>query len=125
MNIPKNLFYTKDHEWIEIDDKTCKIGITDFAQGELGDIVFMEMPEIGTDLKAGDSAGTIEAVKTVADIYTPINGTIIKCNDKLIDTPELINSDPYGNGWIILIEADSLVDKNNLLTSDQYQKFIK
>ena len=125
MNIPKNLFYTKDHEWIEIDDKTCKIGITDFAQGELGDIVFMEMPEIGTDLKAGDSAGTIEAVKTVADIYTPINGTIIKCNDKLIDTPELINSDPYGNGWIILIEADSLVDKNNLLTSDQYQEFIK
>ena len=125
MNIPENLFYTKDHEWIEIDDKTCKIGITDFAQGELGDIVFMEMPEIGTELKGGDSAGTIEAVKTVADIYSPINGTIIKCNDELIDTPELINSDPYGNGWIIMIETDSSIDKSNLLTSDEYEEFIK
>ena len=82
MNIPENLLYTKDHEWIEIDDKTCKIGITDFAQGELGDIVFMEMPEIGTELKGGDSAGTIEAVKTVADIYSHINGTIIKIQDE-------------------------------------------
>jgi len=125
VNIPENLFYTKDHEWIEIDDKTCKIGITDFAQGELGDIVFMEMPEIGTELKGGDSAGTIEAVKTVADIYSPINGTIIKCNDELIDTPELINSDPYGNGWIIMIETDSSIDKSNLLTSDEYEEFIK
>ena len=125
MNIPKNLFYTKDHEWIEINDRICKIGITDFAQGELGDIVFMEMPEIGTELKSGDSAGTIEAVKTVADIYSPINGTIIKCNDELNDKPELINSDPYGSGWIVMIEVDSSIDEDNLLTSDKYEEFIK
>ena len=85
----------------------------------------MEMPEIGTELKAGDSAGTIEAVKTVADIYSPINGTIIKCNDELNDKPELINSDPYGNGWILMIEVDSSIDEDNLLTSAKYEEFIK
>ena len=125
MNIAKNLFYTKDHEWIEINDRICKIGITNFAQGELGDIVFMEIPEIGTELKAGDSAGTIEAVKTVADIYSPINGTIIKCNDELSDKPELINSDPYGSGWIVMIETDSSINKNIFLTFDEYEEFIK
>ena len=125
MNIPKNLFYTKDHEWIEINDKICKIGITDFAQGELGDIVFMEMPEIGSKLKAGDTAGTIEAVKTVADIYSPISGSIMKCNDELLDKPDLINSDPYGDGWIIMIELDTSINKDNFLTSEKYKEFIK
>ena len=125
MDIRDDYRYTKDHEWIEINDKICKIGITDFAQGELGDIVFMEMPEIGSKLKAGDTVGTIEAVKTVADIYSPINGSIMKCNNELLDKPDLINSDPYGDGWIIIIEVDTSINKNNLLTSEKYEEFIR
>ena len=124
MNSPANLLYTKDHEWIEIEGNTCKIGITDFAQGELGDIVFMEMLEVGDNLKVGDSAGTIEAVKTVADVYSPIDGTISKINEKLIDNPELINSDPYGEGWIVMLDISDDVDNYSFLSAEEYKKFV-
>ncbi len=124
MNYPENLLYTKDHEWIEIKGKTCKIGITDFAQGELGDIVFMEMLEIGDSLQTGDSAGTIEAVKTVADVYSPIDGIISGLNQKLIDTPELINLDPYGEGWILMLDVEGEIDKQSFLSVEEYKKFI-
>ena len=124
MNIPKNLFYTKDHEWIEINDKICKIGITDFAQGELGDIVFMEMPEIGNKLKTGDTAGTIEAVKTVSDLFMPVSGEVIEFNEALEDAPELINSDPYGDGWIIKVSISDASELDTLLSSDEYKNLI-
>ena len=124
MNYPENLLYTKDHEWIQIEGGTCKIGITDFAQGELGDIVFMEMLEVGDSLKTGDSAGTIEAVKTVADVYSPINGSISQINDKLIDTPELINSDPYGEGWIIVLDINDDIGNYSFLSAEEYKEFI-
>jgi len=125
MKLPENLLYTKDHEWIHIDGEICKIGITDFAQGELGDIVYMEMPNIGDVVKSGDNAGTIEAVKTVADIYSPVDGVVCKINDKLIENPEFINSSPYGDGWIIMLEIKGLVDKNSFLNSTEYEDFIR
>ena len=125
MNIPNDLLYTKDHEWVKIDGDVCKIGITDFAQGELGDIVFMEMLDEGENLKSGDSAGTIEAVKTVADVYSPVNGTVFKTNHKLIDNPELINSDPYGDGWILMLKVDGEFNSDSFLNSDNYEEFIK
>ena len=123
MNIPKNLFYTKDHEWIKIENGIATIGITDYAQSELGDIIFIEFPNIGASFNAGDSIATIEAVKTVADIYAPIKGNIAKININLEDAPDSINKDPYETGWII--KLDSLIkDSSNLLSSNDYQKII-
>ena len=101
MNIPKYLKYTKDHEWVNIDDNIAIIGITDFAQKELGDIIFVEFPEIADQFKSGDALGTIEAVKTVADIFTPIDGVVSEINTALEGNPELINDDPYEAGWLI------------------------
>ena len=123
MNIPKNLFYTKDHEWIKIENGIATIGITDYAQSELGDIIFIEFPNIGASFNVGDSIATIEAVKTVADIYAPIKGNIAKININLEDAPDSINKDPYETGWII--KLDSLIkDSSNLLSSNDYQKII-
>ncbi|SVE41968.1 uncharacterized protein METZ01_LOCUS494822 [marine metagenome] len=123
MNIPENLFYTKDHEWIKIENEIATIGITDYAQSELGDIIFIEFPNIGASFNVGDSIATIEAVKTVADIYAPIKGNIAKININLEDDPDSINKDPYETGWII--KLDSLIkDSSNLLSSNDYQKII-
>ena len=123
MNIPKNLLYTNDHEWINIENDIATIGITDYAQSELGDIIFIEFPNLNTPYDAGDSIGTIEAVKTVADIYIPINATIFQINTKLEDNPDLINSDPYNSGWIIKIKNFN-DENNNLLTHSEYKKLI-
>ena len=124
MDLPTDLLYTKDHEWIKVEDGNYRIGITDFAQSELGDIVFMEMLQPGDELNVGDSAGTIEAVKTVADVYSPMNGVIIEINQKLIDNPELINSDPYGDGWIVMLKVDEKINKNDFLDANSYKEFI-
>jgi len=124
MEVPDNLLYSKDHEWIELVNDKFRIGITEYAQGELGDIVFMELPEIGLKVVEGDTIGTIEAVKTVADVYAPISGKIIDINTNLESDPELINNDPYANGWIVSIQADKEIDSSKYLNASQYKEFI-
>ena len=124
MNTPDNLKYTKEHEWCKIDDNIAVVGITDFAQGELGDIVFVEFPNLNDEIKQNDTVGTIEAVKTVADIYSPLSGTIIEINESLESEPNLINDSPYDNGWIFKIKINSKDEFNNLLDSNSYKKII-
>lgn len=124
MNIPENLKYTKDHEWVKVDGNQAIIGITEYAQGELGDIVFVDIdPEI-SEIVTGESFGTIEAVKTVSDLFAPCNGKVIEINASLEDQPELINSDPYGEGWIIKVELSDPSELNELLDSVVYQSQI-
>ena len=124
MNIPENLKYTKDHEWIKIDSDIATIGITSFAQSELGDIVFIDIDTEGEELEKEEVFGTIEAVKTVSDLFMPVSGEIIEFNQVLEDNPELINTDPYGDGWIIkvCISETSILDE--LLSSDEYKNLI-
>ena len=124
MNIPSDLLYTKDHEWIKIENGIATVGITDYAQGELGDIIFIELPEIGDSVQAEDSIGTIEAVKTVADIYSPMNGEISEVNINLEDNPDRLNTDPYDSGWIIKLNNFTNND-DNYLTPDQYKSLIQ
>ncbi len=125
MNLPEDIKYTEDHEWGKLENDILTIGITDFAQSELGDIIFVEFPELNTKVSVKDSIGTLEAVKTVADIYSPISGEIVELNDQLEDTPELINEDPYNKGWILKIKINDKNDYNSLLTNDEYQNLIK
>lgn len=120
MNIPDNLKYTKDHEWIKLDGDTATVGITDFAQGELGDIVFVEIETQGETLNQGDVFGSIEAVKTVSDLFMPAGGEIVEVNEAINDTPELINSDPYGEGWLVKVKLSDLAQIDELLTAEQY-----
>ena len=124
MNIPNDLLYTKDHEWIRIDDDVATIGVTDYAQGELGDIIFIEFPDKGVKYQSGDPVGTIEAVKTVADIYTPMDGEILDVNGKLEDAPESINNDPYEKGWIIKL-CKIPNDVSHLLTASDYKDLVQ
>jgi glycine cleavage system H protein len=124
MSTPKNLFYTKDHEWAEIKDEEIIIGITDYAQSQLGDVIFIEFPEIGDRFESGDVFGEIEAVKTVSELYLPLSGTVIEINKDLEDAPDNVNIDPYGKGWLIKIAPDDLVDRGNLLSSEEYQEII-
>lgn len=124
MNIPENLKYTKDHEWIKVDGDTATIGITDYAQKELGDIVFIEVETIGESLNAEEVFGTIEAVKTVSDLFMPVSGEITELNEALEDAPESVNNDPYGEGWMIkanILDASGL---DNLLDAKQYEELI-
>ena len=124
MNLPEDVKYTEDHEWGKLENDILTIGITDFAQSELGDIIFVEFPDLNTKVSAKDSIGTLEAVKTVADIYSPISGEIIELNNQLEDVPELINEDPYNKGWILKIKINDKNDYNSLLTSDDYKNII-
>ncbi len=124
MQIPLNLKYTKDHEWISIDEKIATVGITDVAQRELGDIVYVEVETVGESLNTDDIFGTVEAVKTVSDLFLPIAGKIIEFNESLDNTPEDVNNDPYGNGWMIKIEIDDVNKVNNLLSAQQYKELI-
>ena len=124
MNIPSDLKYTKEHEWLKIEDNIAYVGITDFAQGELGDIVFVELPNMDDEFTQNDIFGTIEAVKTLADLYIPISGKIIAINDKLENEPELINTDPYKEGWIVKVEISNPSDIDSLLTVDNYKELI-
>jgi glycine cleavage system H protein len=120
MNIPADLHYTKDHEWIRINGKTAYVGITDFAQGELGDIVFVEIETVGSKLEIGSTFGTIEAVKTVSDLFLPVSGKVIEVNGKINDTPDVINKDPYGEGWLIQMEIDNPAQVNDLMDAKAY-----
>ena len=124
MNIPKNLLYTLEHEWVKIEGNTVTIGITDFAQGELGDIIFLEFPDLGAVFNVGDIFGTIEAVKTVSDLYMPLEGKIVEVNNILNDNPEKVNEDPYGKGWMVKIIIDENAIKNQLLNSKKYNQLI-
>jgi glycine cleavage system H protein len=124
MNILENLKYTKDHEWIKIEGEEAYIGITDFAQHELGDIVYVDIPSEGSTLEQEDVFGSIEAVKTVSDLFMPIGGEIIGLNEKIDANPALINTSPYGDGWLVKIKVSNPDEANDLLTADQYKQLI-
>ncbi len=124
MNIPENLKYTKDHEWVLVDGDKATVGITDFAQGELGDIVFVEIETEGEDLEKEEVFGTIEAVKTVSDLYMPVEGTVLEVNAGLEDEPELVNKDPYEGGWMVKIQAKDAAQFDDLLSAEEYKALI-
>ncbi len=124
MNFPANLRYTKDHEWISLEGNVATVGITDFAQGELGDIVFVEVETIGKPLAAGEVFGTVEAVKTVSDLYLPVSGTITELNPELANAPELINQDPYEKGWMIKMTVDNPEDVAALMDAADYESLV-
>lgn len=121
MNFPSELKYTKDHEWIRVEGDEAVIGITDFAQRELGDIVFVDINTVGEEVAANEVFGTIEAVKTVSDLFIPVTGTILEVNDAIDASPELVNSDPYGEGWIVRVKLNNAADVDALLSADQYK----
>ena len=120
--VPKELKYTKDHEWIILDGDIATVGITDFAQRELGDIVYVEVESVGEILKSDEVFGTVEAVKTVSDLFLPVSGEIIEFNENLDDNPELVNSDPYGEGWMIKLKISDINDMNLLLSAEEYSE---
>ncbi|MEJ8804449.1 glycine cleavage system protein GcvH [Pontibacter sp. H249] len=124
MNLPENLKYTKDHEWIRIEGDVAYVGITDFAQSELGDIVYVDIDTVDKDINQEDVFGTVEAVKTVSDLFSPLNGTVLEFNEKLEGSPELVNSDPYGEGWIIKMSIADASQVEGLLTVDGYREVI-
>ena len=125
MNKPNDIKYTKEHEWISLDGETATIGITDYAQSQLGDIVFVEFPDINSEINQNETFGVIEAVKTVADLFAPVSGEIIEVNSSLEDSPNFINSDPYGSGWIIKVKINDLNEYNGLMSSDVYEEHIQ
>lgn len=120
MNVPEDLRYTKDHEWIKIEGDIATIGITNFAQGELGDIVYIEIETEGETLTQGDVFGTVEAVKTVSDLFMPLSGTVTEINGELEDTPEVINEDPFGKGWMIKVKLEAEIDQSEMLSAEEY-----
>ena len=124
MNL-KNLKYTKDHEWVRVEGDIAYVGITDFAQGELGDIVYVEIETLNEEIEMGDVFGTVEAVKTVSDLFMPISGEVIELNEKLESEPELVNSDPYGDGWMVKIKVENISQLDELLDLDGYESITK
>lgn len=124
MNIPNELKYSQDHEWVKVEGNMVTIGITDYAQSQLGDVVFVELPEAGAELAAGQGLAVVESVKAVSDVYTPISGHIITGNESLADAPELVNQDPYGEGWIVKIEITDSTELAELLDSEAYEQLV-
>lgn len=124
MNFPSQLRYTKDHEWVLLEGNTAKIGITDFAQRELGDIVFVDINTVGKALQVEEVFGTVEAVKTVSDLFMPVSGTVLEINSGLEANPELVNSDPYGEGWMVTVQVTNPSDVEGLLTADAYKALV-
>lgn len=124
MNFPSNIKYTKDHEWIKVEGDFTRIGITDYAQGELGDIVFVELPKVGSKLEQGKSFGTIEAVKAVSDLYAPVNGEVLELNKEVQDSPEVVNKEPYERGWMVKVRIENPAQLANLLDVEAYKKLI-
>jgi len=124
MNIPSDLKYTKDHEWVKLDGNTATVGITDFAQGELGDIVYIDINTVGQDVNQHDVFGTVEAVKTVSDLYMPVSGKVLEVNAVLDGSPEKVNADPYGEGWMVKVEVKNTAEVDGLLTANQYKELI-
>ena len=124
MNIPSELKYTKDHEWVKKDGNTVTVGITDYAQGELGDVVFVELPQVDDEVTKDDTFGSIEAVKAVADLFSPVSGKVTEINENLGDQPDVVNTDPYGQGWMVKIEMLDASEFDTLMSSDAYQTHI-
>ena len=125
MNIPEDLIYTEEHEWVRIAEENAIVGITDFAQSQLGDIIFLELPDVADKIIAGEPFGEIEAVKTVSELYAPVDGIVIEVNNNLEDFPEKVNQDCYGDGWIIKIKPENKIDKKDLLDYKQYSNIIE
>jgi len=125
MNIPAGLKYTQDHEWVRVEGETAIVGITDFAQGELGDVVFVEIETEGETLEKGETFGTVEAVKTVSDLFMPVGGEIVEVNPALADEPELVNKDPYNKGWMIRVKITNAAELGELLSADDYRKMLE
>ena len=124
MNFPSNIKYTKDHEWVKVEGEFARIGITEYAQGELGDIVFVELPKVGSKLEQGKSFGTIEAVKAVSDLYAPVNGEVVELNKEVQDSPEVVNKEPYERGWMVKVRIENPGQLANLLDVEAYKKLI-
>lgn len=124
MNFPEELKYTKDHEWVRIEGDVATIGVTDFAQGELGDVVFVEIETVGDELGHGDTFGTVEAVKTVSDLYMPVSGEVLEFNEDLEGSPEKVNEDPYGDGWMIKVQMSDSSELNDLLDASAYKELV-
>jgi glycine cleavage system H protein len=122
---PNENLYTREHEWVRVEDDICVLGITEFAQHELGEVVFVELPEVGQVFDTGDELGTIESVKAVAEIYTPVAGEVIEVNESVSDDPELLNEDPHGEGWLIKIRFSSASDLKDLMKANQYEEYVK
>jgi glycine cleavage system H protein len=124
MNIPKELRYSEEHEWVRVEGDKIRIGITDFAQSELGDIVFVELPEVGAEITANEPFGSVESVKTVSELYAPVSGKVVEVNEELNDNPEFVNESPYEKAWMIVVEPSDLSEVDNLLTAEQYEQMI-
>src|SRR5690625_2780544 len=124
MNLPEDLLYSKEHEWVRREGSDVRIGITDFAQSELGDIVFVELPEIGDEITANEPFGSVESVKTVSELYAPISGTVVEVNEDLEDNPEYVNESPYEQAWMIVVEPSDDSELDNLLSAEQYEAHI-
>ncbi|MFJ7827526.1 glycine cleavage system protein GcvH [Psychrobacillus sp. NPDC096623] len=124
MNTPKDLKYSAEHEWVKTEGGNVRIGITEFAQSELGDIVFVELPQVGDEIKAGDPFGSVESVKTVSELYAPISGKVLEVNSELEDSPEYVNESPYENAWMIVIEPTDLAEVEALLSPEKYEELI-
>jgi glycine cleavage system H protein len=122
---PSDLSYSKDHEWVRVEGDACVLGITEFAQGELGEVVFVELPAVGQSFAAGDEIGTIESVKAVAEVYSPLAGQVAAINEQLVDAPEKVNDDPYGDGWLVRLKADSLEALEELMDAEAYGEFVE
>ena len=122
---PEHLKYSKEHEWVRVDDETVVVGITAYAQEQLGDVVYVELPELGAELTQFSPCGTIESVKTVSDLYAPVSGEVIKINEELDESPELINDDPYGTGWILEVKLSNPDELNQLLSAQEYDAFVQ
>ncbi|MDZ7721374.1 MAG: glycine cleavage system protein GcvH [candidate division KSB1 bacterium] len=124
MNVPEELKYSEEHEWVRVEDNVATIGITDYAQGELGDLVFVELPSKGDDAEQSESLGTIEAVKAVSDLFSPVSGKVVEINESLADDPEAVNRDPYGDGWMVRIELSNPSELDDLMDAPAYQEKI-
>lgn len=122
---PSEYLYSREHEWIRVEDDVCVLGITEFAQQELGEVVFVELPEVGQVFDANDELGTIESVKAVAEVYTPVAGEVVEVNDAVVDDPELLNEDPHSEGWLIKIRFSSAADLKSLMNAEAYEEYVK
>ncbi len=125
MNLPDDLKYTKEHEWVKINGNVITVGISDFAQDQLGEIVFVELPEEGEEFSKGDAFGVVESVKSVSDVYAPVSGRVVEINDPVVDSPEIVNDDCYGDGWLVKLEVTDAAELKELMSSKDYSKFLK
>jgi len=125
MNLPKELLYSEEHEWVKKEDDKVRIGITDFAQSELGDIVFVELPEVGEELEADEPFGSVESVKTVSELYAPVSGKVVEVNEELEDSPEFVNESPYEKAWMIVVEVSDESEMDDLLSGEEYKEFVE